>query len=53
MREDELQVLGISNNRKKYKMWAIIAVCLAIMVMLSWLWATAGYSLQVKQERSW
>lgn len=40
MREDELQVLGISNNRKKYKMWAIIAVCLAIVVMLFWLFTT-------------
>ena len=37
MREDELQVLGTSNNRKKYKIWAIVAVCLAIVFILLWL----------------
>lgn len=37
MREDELQVLGTSNNRKKYIIWAIIAVCLVIVAFLLWL----------------
>ncbi len=39
MKEDELQVLGTSSNRKRYRIWTIIAVCLAIVVVLFWLFA--------------
>lgn len=37
MKEDELQVLGTSNNRKKYRISAIVAVCLVIVAVLFWL----------------
>lgn len=39
MKEDELQVLGTSSNRKRYRIWTIIAVCLAIVAVLFWLFA--------------
>ena len=37
MRDDELQVLGLPTKRKSHWPWIVVAVCVVIIAILSWL----------------
>ena len=37
MRDDELQVLGVASKRRSHWPWIVVAICVVIIAILSWL----------------
>ena len=53
MRDDELQVLGVGSKRKPHWPWIVVAFCVVIIAVLSWLLVkktSAESTLTVKDE---